>query len=199
MSIFQAPGRFKRNGSQPCLRGPEQGFKRQLSTPVRLLREFRELSGFVFCDCGRGRVSWAILVSPCHPGDTSLQISILKALILISFFRGMQPSPWHNLKATATVWVTGAWVQAKAAGVRARGGRVDKNFWKYFKLPISFNRSQLYSEQAHAHRFFVLLAISFQFLAHLHRVSTKKLHFSPPGRKAKVNLFCGHPVDFLNS
>ena len=34
--LFQIPppGRFKRNGSQPCLRGSESSFKRQLSTPV---------------------------------------------------------------------------------------------------------------------------------------------------------------------
>ena len=28
----------------------------------------------------------------------------------------------------------------------------------------------------------------------LYRVSTKKVHFSPPNRKAKVKFFCGHPV-----
>ena len=28
----------------------------------------------------------------------------------------------------------------------------------------------------------------------IYRVSTKKVHLSPPGRKAKLNFFCGHPV-----
>ena len=32
--FIQAP-RFRRNGSHPCLRVPDQNFKRQLSTPVR--------------------------------------------------------------------------------------------------------------------------------------------------------------------
>ena len=32
----------------------------------------------------------------------------------------------------------------------------------------------------------------------MYRVSTKKVHFTPPDRRAKRNFFCGHPVEVPN-
>ena len=49
LRALQAP-RFRRNGSQPCLRAPEQNFKRQLSTPVSCYG-CEEKYGFDLCVC----------------------------------------------------------------------------------------------------------------------------------------------------
>ena len=76
MSIFQAPGRFKRNGSQPCLRAPDQGFNRQLSTPVRLLQIQSEVRLWLW---SRGLYT-GVRVTP--RGIVFLQISILIILFL---------------------------------------------------------------------------------------------------------------------
>ena len=41
---------------------------------------------------------------------------------------------------------------------------------------------------------FVLMNLNYR---DYYRVSTRKVHFSPPDRKTKVNFFCGHPVFIL--
>ena len=33
----------------------------------------------------------------------------------------------------------------------------------------------------------------------MYKVSTKKVHFSFPVRRAKVNFFCGHPVEYFKA